>query len=488
MCITHVHHRRCARRKGEDWYDQQMGDARAAEDRPHRVSVADRGGSSIHGGGVRLRARRARWSPPRKADRRRALRHSTGAEPFSPSRASAACFDAFLRPSTNMHASWRSTSWRSDRAGRRHGAARISPRRAAGLLAISLWPVGQLRRRPCRCSSRGWWCTTRSTPGAVRCSTKRIIGRHHRDGRVDARACRQFPPPGHDRLRRPGGTGRPHGARLCHRPRLAHAMTLHRDGTQQLCGVTCGIYDRTIVLPPGRSTAYSPRLDGRDSLRRNDYGNALSSLNTMATEPRSAGSHRTIPPAAVIHDSRPRRSSRARTCTPPTVVLLADLGGDDDSLPEANGASDRSRFRVGEALARRIHGLAGGLAGGSGWVLLTYVPRDRPADQPQRHRYGQNIAGGIRSGTRHVRAPLPPGIRRECQLPTSLPFMRNIDSDTAHMRYRNAEKVAPPPKPDRTVPDCRRSRSRRSGRCSTREAGADHRHSAPTLHRAGAWI
>jgi len=41
--------------------------------------------------------------------------------------------------------------------------------------------------------------------------------------------------------------------------------------------------------------------------------------------------------------------------------------------------------------------MANGLAGGSGWVLLVYVPRDRRLVNQYAADHGQAVAGGIRS-------------------------------------------------------------------------------------------
>ena len=119
---------------------RQVGDARAPEDRPHRLSVAD---PALHrsAGGVPLRAGRGR-ARRRQGDRRHALRHRR--RRVRPSKASAA-------PSMRSCASTASRIRRSTISPTSSAAptprVTISRRSAAGLLAISLGPVRELSGR-----------------------------------------------------------------------------------------------------------------------------------------------------------------------------------------------------------------------------------------------------------------------------------------------------------------------------------------------------
>jgi superoxide dismutase len=108
-------------------------------------------------------------------------------------------------------------------------------------------------------------------------------------------------------------------------------------------------------------------------------------------------------------------------------LYFASLGGDGRVVPDALASAIAKDFGSVDRWRQEFVGIAAGLAGGSGWVLLTYVPRrtahqsDLLGAQPK-HR-------GRRPDTRprYVRACLPPGIRRErwnsarTQAPTSLP-------------------------------------------------------------------
>jgi Fe-Mn family superoxide dismutase len=90
--------------------------------------------------------------------------------------------------------------------------------------------------------------------------------------------------------------------------------------------------------------------------------------------------------------------------------------------------------------------LAEALAGGSGWVLLTYVPRDGRLINQSATDHIQSISGAspILAIDMYEHAyHLDFGANATAYVAA---FMRNIDWDAVQTRYRNAVKVEPPPK------------------------------------------
>ena len=90
--------------------------------------------------------------------------------------------------------------------------------------------------------------------------------------------------------------------------------------------------------------------------------------------------------------------------------------------------------------------LADALAGSSGWVLLTYVPRHARLINHTAADHSQSIAGGIPILALDMYEHayhLDFGANATAYIAA---FMRNIDWDAVQVRYRNATKVEPPPK------------------------------------------
>jgi Fe-Mn family superoxide dismutase len=88
--------------------------------------------------------------------------------------------------------------------------------------------------------------------------------------------------------------------------------------------------------------------------------------------------------------------------------------------------------------------MANGLAGGSGWVLLTYVPRDARLINQIASEHDQGIAGGVPilaldmyEHAYHLEFGANAGAYIAA-------FMRNIDWSAVTLRYEDAIKVAPP--------------------------------------------
>jgi len=88
--------------------------------------------------------------------------------------------------------------------------------------------------------------------------------------------------------------------------------------------------------------------------------------------------------------------------------------------------------------------MAHGLSGGSGWVLLVYIPRDRRLVNQYANDHGQAAAGGIPilaldmyEHAYHIDF----GANARAYIDA---FHRNIDWPSVEVRYQDASKVEPP--------------------------------------------
>jgi Fe-Mn family superoxide dismutase len=125
-------------------------------------------------------------------------------------------------------------------------------------------------------------------------------------------------------------------------------------------------------------------------------------------------------------------------------LYFASLGGDGRAVPEVMATALTRDFGSVSRWRDEFAALAGSLAGGSGWALLTYVPRDGRLVNHLGYDYGSAIVGAIpilavdmyehayhldfgANATAYVAA-----------------VMRNIDWTAVLGRYEDATKVAPP--------------------------------------------
>jgi superoxide dismutase, Fe-Mn family len=202
---------------------------------------------------------------------------------------------------------------------------------------------------------------------------------------------------------------------------------------------------RYIIAPlycrPWTLNGITPHLI--ESHYENDYGSALNRLNMIAEELEALDPTTTSP--HVI--SRLKRDEAAvLNSTLLHELYFASLGGDGRTLPDEIAGAITRDFGSVLRWRQEFIALAEALAGGSGWVLLTYVPRDGRLVNQSATDHSQSISGGIpilaidmyehayhldfgANATAYVAA-----------------FMRNIDWDAVQTRYRNAVKIEPPPK------------------------------------------
>ncbi|HEY2865051.1 MAG TPA: Fe-Mn family superoxide dismutase [Casimicrobiaceae bacterium] len=177
-----------------------------------------------------------------------------------------------------------------------------------------------------------------------------------------------------------------------------------------------------------------------ESHYENNYGGALRRLNAITGQIESLDLAKT--PGYLLNGLK-REQLIALNSTLLHELYFASLGGDGkptDVLSEALtrdfGSLDRWRT---EFVA-----MANALGGGSGWVLLTYIPRDRRLINQYAAEHTQAIAGGLPvvaldmyEHAYHIDF----GANAKAYVEA---FMRNIDWQAATGRYEDAEKIEPP--------------------------------------------
>ena len=177
-----------------------------------------------------------------------------------------------------------------------------------------------------------------------------------------------------------------------------------------------------------------------ESHYENNYGGALRRLNAITAQLESLDFAKT--PGYVINGLK-REELIALNSTLLHELYFASLGGDGkptkalaEALTRDFGSVDRWRS---EFVA-----MGNALAGGSGWVLLVYVPRDRRLVNQYASDHGQAVAGGIPilaldmyEHAYHIDF----GANAKAYVDA---FMRNIDCKAVEERYEDASKVEPP--------------------------------------------
>jgi len=192
---------------------------------------------------------------------------------------------------------------------------------------------------------------------------------------------------------------------------------------------------------PWTLNGITPRLI--ESHYENNYGGALNRLNEIAEELAAVD-----PAKASAHAVSRLKKEEAATLNSTLLheLYFASLGGDGRMVPEEMSAAIGRDYGSVAGWRDEFIALAGALAEGSGWVLLTYVPRDARLINQTAVDHSQSIAGGIPILALDMYEHayhLDFGANATAYIAA---FMRNIDWDSVQARYRNATKVAPPPK------------------------------------------
>jgi Fe-Mn family superoxide dismutase len=177
-----------------------------------------------------------------------------------------------------------------------------------------------------------------------------------------------------------------------------------------------------------------------ESHYENNYGGALRRLNAI-TQQLEALDFSKAPPNVI--NGLKREELIALNSTLLHELYFASLGGEGkptrpmaDALAADFGSVDRWRD---EFLA-----MARALGGGSGWVVLVYVPRDRRLINQYASDHSQSIASGVPilaidmyEHAYHIDF----GANAKAYIDA---FMRNVDWNAVEGRYEDAKRVAPP--------------------------------------------
>jgi len=190
---------------------------------------------------------------------------------------------------------------------------------------------------------------------------------------------------------------------------------------------------------PWTLNGISPRLI--ESHYEHNYGAALTRLNALTEELELLDIAKT--PAGTFVRLK-REQIDALNATLLHELYFASLGGDGRTLPEAIAGAIARDFGSVDRWRAEFVALANGLAGGSGWALLTYVPRAGRLINQCTSEHGQDVPGGIPilaldmyEHAYHIEF----GANAAAYVAA---FMRNIDWDAVQARYTDATKVAPP--------------------------------------------
>jgi Fe-Mn family superoxide dismutase len=172
-----------------------------------------------------------------------------------------------------------------------------------------------------------------------------------------------------------------------------------------------------------------------------NYGGALRHLNAL-TEEIGALDIETAPAGTLNRLKRDQAAALNSTLL--HELYFASIGGDGRAVPEALATALERDFGSVGRWRREFIKLAEGLAGGSGWVILSWVPRDGCLINQTGSDHTQNVAGAvpILAIDMYEHAyHLDFGTNAEAYVAT---FMRNIDWAATLGRYEDAIKAAPP--------------------------------------------
>src|SRR5690349_14794920 len=129
-----------------------------------------------------------------------------------------------------------------------------------------------------------------------------------------------------------------------------------------------------------------------ESHYENNYGGALRRLNAISAQLEALDPAKT--PGHVLNGLK-RDQLIALNSTLLHEIYFAGLGGDGGKPPPAVVGALTRDFGSVERWRSEFIAMANALGGGSGWVLLSYVPRDGGLLNQYASDHGQAIAGGI---------------------------------------------------------------------------------------------
>jgi Fe-Mn family superoxide dismutase len=195
---------------------------------------------------------------------------------------------------------------------------------------------------------------------------------------------------------------------------------------------------KQIYCRPWLLVGLSPKLI--ESHYENNYGGALRRLNAISEQLASLEFAST--PGHVINGLK-REELVALNSTLLHELYFASLGGDGKPKPALAEALARD-FGSVDRWRSEFMAMGNALGGGSGWVVLVYVPRDGQLVNQFAAEHTQAVAGGIPilaldmyEHAYHIDFGANPKAYVDA-------FMRNVDCQAVEDRYEDALKVAPP--------------------------------------------
>jgi Fe-Mn family superoxide dismutase len=195
---------------------------------------------------------------------------------------------------------------------------------------------------------------------------------------------------------------------------------------------------KQIQCRPWTLNGLSPKLI--ESHYENNYGGALRRLNAIAEQLEALDFAST--PGHVLNGLK-REELVALNSTLLHELYFASLGGDGQptkamSQALANDFGSLERWRA------EFRAMGYALGGGSGWVVLSYVPRDGRLVNQYASEHSQSVSGGVPILALDMYEHayhMDFGANARAYVDT---FMRNIDWPALEARNEDARKVAPP--------------------------------------------
>src|SRR5262249_22776998 len=180
----------------------------------------------------------------------------------------------------------------------------------------------------------------------------------------------------------------------------------------------------------------------------NHYGGALRRLNAITEQ--LAGLDCETTPSHVLNGLK-REELLALNALLLHELYFASLGGEGGKPTGQIAAALTRDFGSVDRWKSEFVAMGNALAGGSGWVLLVYLPRDRCLLNQYAAEYSQAVAGGmpILALDMYEHAyHIDYGANARAYVDT---FMRNLDWQAVEGRYEdapNGEAPRPPPRPE----------------------------------------
>ena len=177
-----------------------------------------------------------------------------------------------------------------------------------------------------------------------------------------------------------------------------------------------------------------------ESHYENNYGGALRRLNAITEQLESLDFEAT--PGHVINGLK-REELAALNSTLLHELYFASLGGEGRPT-DAIAAVLAREFGSFDRWRAQFRAMGYALGGGSGWVVLAYIPRDRHLVNQYASEHAQSVVGGVPilaldmyEHAYHIDF----GANAKAYVDT---FLRNVDWQGVEGRYDDATKVAPP--------------------------------------------